>query len=150
MSFPFLFSSLITHVRFFPLEVLEFLIPSASLHVWSSCPPIPGLPLTGTPKHAECILTADSIAVHLRYEFAHNEYVNVAESVSLETLSAEKGEKDFIVVGTTIYRGEDLAVKGAVSAIIIAQHVALIHTPLDVRFRCRGSRPAARLSEAQE
>ncbi|KAG8854213.1 mRNA cleavage and polyadenylation factor subunit [Tulasnella sp. 330] len=47
------------------------------------------------------------------YEFAQNEFVNVAESVSLETLSAEKGEKDFIVVGTTIYRGEDLAVKGA-------------------------------------
>ncbi|KIO33745.1 hypothetical protein M407DRAFT_229600 [Tulasnella calospora MUT 4182] len=47
------------------------------------------------------------------YEFARNEFVNVAESVSLETLSAEKGVKDFIVVGTTIFRGEDLAVKGA-------------------------------------
>ncbi|KAG9024671.1 mRNA cleavage and polyadenylation factor subunit [Tulasnella sp. JGI-2019a] len=47
------------------------------------------------------------------YEFAQNEFANVAEIVSLETLSAEKGEKDFIVVGTTIYRGEDLAVKGA-------------------------------------
>lgn len=48
-----------------------------------------------------------------RYEFAQNEFVNIAESVSLETLSAERGQKDFIVVGTTIYRGEDLAVKGA-------------------------------------
>ncbi|KAG8903754.1 mRNA cleavage and polyadenylation factor subunit [Tulasnella sp. 403] len=47
------------------------------------------------------------------YEFEQNEFVNTAESVSLETLSAEKGQKDFIVVGTTIYRGEDLAVKGA-------------------------------------
>ncbi|KAG8954872.1 mRNA cleavage and polyadenylation factor subunit [Tulasnella sp. 424] len=47
------------------------------------------------------------------YEFARNEFVNVAESVSLETLSAEQGVKDFIVVGTTIFRGEDLAVKGA-------------------------------------
>ncbi|KAG9018279.1 mRNA cleavage and polyadenylation factor subunit [Tulasnella sp. 427] len=47
------------------------------------------------------------------YEFARNEFVNVAESVSLETPSAEQGVKDFIVVGTTIFRGEDLAVKGA-------------------------------------
>ena len=35
--------------------------------------------------------------------------------VTLETASTESGNKDFIVVGTTIDRGEDLAAKGAVS-----------------------------------
>lgn len=33
----------------------------------------------------------------------------------MESTSTEAGLKDFIVVGTTINRGEDLAVKGAVS-----------------------------------
>jgi cleavage and polyadenylation specificity factor subunit 1 len=47
------------------------------------------------------------------YEFAPNEFVNTLECVSLETLSTETGNKDFIAVGTTINRGEDLAVKGA-------------------------------------
>jgi cleavage and polyadenylation specificity factor subunit 1 len=50
------------------------------------------------------------------YEFAQNEFVNAVESIPLETLSTERGLKDYIVVGTTISRGEDLAVKGAVSA----------------------------------
>lgn len=49
------------------------------------------------------------------YEFQSNEFVNALECVSLETLSTETGTKDFIAVGTTINRGEDLAVKGAVS-----------------------------------
>jgi hypothetical protein len=40
--------------------------------------------------------------------------VNALESVTLETLSTESGTKDFIAVGTTLNRGEDLAVKGAV------------------------------------
>jgi cleavage and polyadenylation specificity factor subunit 1 len=34
--------------------------------------------------------------------------------VTLETSSTESGIKDFIAVGTTIDRGEDLAAKGAV------------------------------------
>jgi cleavage and polyadenylation specificity factor subunit 1 len=34
--------------------------------------------------------------------------------VTLETASTESGTKDFIAVGTTIDRGEDLAAKGAV------------------------------------
>lgn len=34
--------------------------------------------------------------------------------VTLETSSTETGTKDFIAVGTTIDRGEDLAAKGAV------------------------------------
>ncbi|KAI0634706.1 CPSF A subunit region-domain-containing protein [Trametes polyzona] len=48
------------------------------------------------------------------YEFAPNEFVNCIVSVPLETLSTESGMKDFIAVGTSINRGEDLAVKGAV------------------------------------
>lgn len=47
------------------------------------------------------------------YEFAPNEFVNALEIVTLETSSTESGTKDFIAVGTTINRGEDLAVKGA-------------------------------------
>lgn len=34
--------------------------------------------------------------------------------MNLETDSTEVGNKDFVAVGTTIFRGEDLAVKGAV------------------------------------
>ena len=45
-------------------------------------------------------------------------------SVPLETMSTESGVKDFIAVGTTINRGEDLAVKGAVSAL----YAPLVHT----------------------
>jgi hypothetical protein len=52
----------------------------------------------------------------LRFEFASNEYVNDVSIVTLETAATETGLKDFIAVGTTIDRGEDLAVKGAVSA----------------------------------
>jgi cleavage and polyadenylation specificity factor subunit 1 len=48
------------------------------------------------------------------YEFANNEYVNAISIVSLETASTESGSKDFIAVGTTVSRGEDLATKGAV------------------------------------
>ena len=50
----------------------------------------------------------------VRYEFAQNEFVTCVECVTLETLSTETGTKDFVAVSTTINRGEDLAVKGAV------------------------------------
>ncbi|KAF8633074.1 hypothetical protein AX15_001523 [Amanita polypyramis BW_CC] len=46
------------------------------------------------------------------FEFATNEFVNDIAIVSLETASTETGTKDFIAVGTTIDRGEDLAAKG--------------------------------------
>lgn len=48
------------------------------------------------------------------YEFATNEFVNAVSCVTLETSSTETGTKDFIAVGTTVARGEDLAAKGAV------------------------------------
>lgn len=46
--------------------------------------------------------------------------MNALECVTLETLSTESGNRDFIAVGTSIDRGEDLAVKGAVSNVIPA------------------------------
>ncbi|KAG5351787.1 hypothetical protein C0989_004941 [Termitomyces sp. Mn162] len=49
------------------------------------------------------------------YEFATNEFINDMTVVSLETAGTETGTKEFIAVGTSINRGEDLAVKGAVS-----------------------------------
>lgn len=49
------------------------------------------------------------------FEFANNEMVTAVECVLLETLSAETGSKNFIAVGTSINRGEDLATKGCVS-----------------------------------
>ncbi|KAI0088958.1 CPSF A subunit region-domain-containing protein [Irpex rosettiformis] len=48
------------------------------------------------------------------YEFGHNEFVTCVDCIPLETQSTETGTKDFIAVSTTINRGEDLAVKGAV------------------------------------
>lgn len=57
------------------------------------------------------------------YEFATNEFVTAVELVSLETNSHESGYKEFIAVATTIDRGEDLAVKGAVYIFDIAEVV---------------------------
>ncbi|KAI0784088.1 CPSF A subunit region-domain-containing protein [Abortiporus biennis] len=48
------------------------------------------------------------------YEFVPNEFINCIDCIPLETVSTEAGTKDFIVVGTTINRGEDLAARGAV------------------------------------
>ncbi|KAF8555471.1 hypothetical protein OG21DRAFT_1496241 [Imleria badia] len=59
------------------------------------------------------LISPDSWVTMDGYEFAPNEYVNALECVTLETLSTESGSRDFIAVGTTIDRGEDLAVKGA-------------------------------------
>ncbi|PCH41886.1 hypothetical protein WOLCODRAFT_119666 [Wolfiporia cocos MD-104 SS10] len=48
------------------------------------------------------------------YEFAQNEFVTCLDCVTLESMSSESGGRDFIAVGTTVNRGEDLVVKGAV------------------------------------
>lgn len=50
------------------------------------------------------------------YEFRQYETAMSVKSVSLESKSTESGYKDFIAVGTTITRGEDLASRGAVSS----------------------------------
>ncbi len=55
------------------------------------------------------------LTIFNRHEFAKNEFVTSLECVTLETVSTESGVKDFLAVGTTINRGEDLAVRGAVS-----------------------------------
>src|SRR5882724_6988891 len=54
----------------------------------------------------------------VRFEFPSNEFVNALECVPLETLSTPTGVKDFVAVATTVYRGEDLAVKGAVRCLL--------------------------------
>ncbi|KIM78173.1 hypothetical protein PILCRDRAFT_98438 [Piloderma croceum F 1598] len=59
------------------------------------------------------VILPDSWITMDGYEFAPNEFVTALECVTLETLSTETGSKEFIAVGTTINRGEDLAVKGA-------------------------------------
>jgi cleavage and polyadenylation specificity factor subunit 1 len=41
--------------------------------------------------------------------------------VTLETLSTETGNKESIAVGTIIDRGEDLAMKGAVSSKVMLE-----------------------------
>ncbi len=49
-----------------------------------------------------------------RFEFGTNEIINAVETVRLETLSTQSGNKDFLAVATSVYRGEDLAVRGCV------------------------------------
>ncbi|KAG9227086.1 hypothetical protein CCMSSC00406_0008286 [Pleurotus cornucopiae] len=75
------------------------------------------------------------------YEFATNEFINSVCCVSLETSSTESGIKDFIAVGTSIVRGEDLAVKGATYIFEIVEVVAdasLVPSRwYKLRLRCR-------------
>ncbi|KZT07933.1 uncharacterized protein LAESUDRAFT_724410 [Laetiporus sulphureus 93-53] len=59
------------------------------------------------------LITPDGWVVMDGHEFAQNEFVNCIDCVTLETASTESGVKDFIAVGTTINRGEDLAITGA-------------------------------------
>ena len=70
--------------------------------------------------------------------------------VTLETASTEAGTKDYIAVGTTIDRGEDLAAKGCVSTTI--SQVTGLRTDdeqyQDVHFRNCGSRTGS-VSESQ-
>ncbi|KAJ3853994.1 CPSF A subunit region-domain-containing protein [Lentinula lateritia] len=75
------------------------------------------------------------------YEFATNEVVNAVACVTLETSSTETGSKEFIAVGTTINRGEDLAAKGAT---YIFEIVEVVADPMlapnrwyKLRLRCR-------------
>ncbi|KAG6916934.1 hypothetical protein DXG01_004621 [Tephrocybe rancida] len=57
------------------------------------------------------------------FEFATNEFINDMAVVTLETASTETGSKEFIAVGTTVNRGEDLAAKGATYIFEIAEVV---------------------------
>lgn len=69
-----------------------------------------------------------SYSTIFRYEFAPNEFINSLACVPLETLSTESGHKNFIAVGTTINRGEDLAVKGAVRHLYCIAYHFFSHT----------------------
>ena len=53
----------------------------------------------------------------------------------LETQSTDAGHKNFIAVGTTINRGEDLAVKGAVSFMSSVLETDFIYCALDLYLR---------------
>ena len=73
-----------------------------------------GSPWTG--EGSKDIIERSTNCDDLRYEFGPNEFVNAIEFVTLETQSNETGFKEFVAVATTVDRGEDLAVRGTVSA----------------------------------
>ncbi|KPV73773.1 uncharacterized protein RHOBADRAFT_66756 [Rhodotorula graminis WP1] len=52
-------------------------------------------------------------AIH-GYEFRQNEFVTSLKSVSLASRSRASGQRDFLAVGTAVYRAEDLATKGGI------------------------------------
>lgn len=63
--------------------------------------------------------------------------MNDVSIVTLETAATETGLKDFIAVGTTIDRGEDLAVKGAVSiSPFIHSFISSIYTAIRIHAVC--------------
>lgn len=62
----------------------------------------------------ELIIPGTWEAIH-GYEFRPNEFISTVKSASLASKSTITGKKDFIAVGTTVYRGEDLAARGGVS-----------------------------------
>ncbi|KIP11832.1 hypothetical protein PHLGIDRAFT_98931 [Phlebiopsis gigantea 11061_1 CR5-6] len=111
-----------THVVFDPTTSL--LVAASSLQatftsydeernvVWEPDEPNVSLPLCETSTLE--LISPETWTTMDGYEFAQNEFVTCVESVTLETLSTETGTKDFVAVSTTINRGEDLAVKGAV------------------------------------
>ncbi|GLB39375.1 putative CPSF A subunit region [Lyophyllum shimeji] len=87
------------------------------------------------------LISPDIWATMDGFEFATNEFVNDVAVVTLETSSTETGSKDFIAVGTSVNRGEDLAVKGAT---YIFEIVEVVPDPevsskrwYKLRLRCR-------------
>ncbi|KAI0052046.1 hypothetical protein FA95DRAFT_1593031 [Auriscalpium vulgare] len=83
------------------------------------------------------LLTPEGWVAMDGYEFAPNEFVNALDRVSLETQSTDSGHKDFIAVGTTINRGEDLAVKGATYIFEIVEVVPDPESGLKRAFKLR-------------
>ena len=59
--------------------------------------------------------------------------------VPLETISTESEMKDFTAVGTMINRGEDLAVKGAVSSLCHWPQYPGLTSPPSIHLRDRRS-----------
>lgn len=89
---------------------------------------------------------AEARLICFSYEFAQNEFVNALECVTLETLSTESGTKDFIAVGTTLNRGEDLAVKGAVCTVVFFS-ILIINLAIDIHLRGCGGRSRAQCQD---
>ncbi|KAI0062778.1 hypothetical protein BV25DRAFT_1855577 [Artomyces pyxidatus] len=107
--------------------------------IWS--PDAPNVSYPTSDCSALELLTPEGWIAMDGYEFASNEFVNALDCVSLETQSTDTGHKDFIAVGTTIDRGEDLAVKGAT---YIFEIVEVVPDPASglkryfkLRLRCR-------------
>ncbi|GAA5925405.1 hypothetical protein JCM1841_002835 [Sporobolomyces salmonicolor] len=72
------------------------------------------------------------------YEFRQNEFVSTVKSVSLASKSTAAGVRDFIAVGTTVYRGEDLAARGGIYIFEVVPINAHPATPrLDHQLRLR-------------
>ncbi|THH20311.1 hypothetical protein EW146_g1016 [Bondarzewia mesenterica] len=87
------------------------------------------------------LLTPDGWITMDGYEFAPNEFVNAVDCVTLETQSTDTGHKNYIAVGTTVNRGEDLAVKGATYIFEIVEVVpdpaSGLKRSFKLRLRCR-------------
>ena len=58
------------------------------------------------------------------YEFRPNEFISAMKSVSLHSKSTLSGRKEFVAVGTTVYRGEDLAARGGIYIFEVIKVVA--------------------------
>ncbi|TCD71004.1 mRNA cleavage and polyadenylation factor subunit [Steccherinum ochraceum] len=87
------------------------------------------------------LISPDSWTVMDGFEFAPNEFVTCIDCVTLETSSTEAGTKDFIAVGTTINRGEDLAIKGAVYIFevveVVPDHTSSLKRWYRFKLHCR-------------
>ncbi|KAH8992719.1 CPSF A subunit region-domain-containing protein [Lactarius akahatsu] len=103
-------------------------------------PDVPNVSYPMSESSALELFSPDFIAID-GYEFAPNEFINSLACVPLETLSTESGHKNFIAVGTTINRGEDLAVKGATYVFEIVEVVPDLESDMKrsfkLRLRCR-------------
>ncbi|KAM0749012.1 hypothetical protein T439DRAFT_382097 [Meredithblackwellia eburnea MCA 4105] len=70
------------------------------------------------------------------YEFRSNEFISTVKSVTLSTRSTPSGKKDFVCVGTTVHRAEDLAARGGLYLFEVIRILAHPETPhLDHKLR---------------
>jgi hypothetical protein len=95
------------------------------------------------------LMGSNTLGVMDGYEFASNEFVTALALVSLETQSTEAGFKEFVAVATTIDRGEDLAVRGAVRPVASVEAAGVDRYPgIHLRYR-RGCGSAGRAATVQ-
>ncbi|KAI0313592.1 CPSF A subunit region-domain-containing protein [Amylostereum chailletii] len=107
--------------------------------VWT--PDAPNVSYPKTDCSALELLNPDGWVAMDGFDFAYNEFVTAMDCVSLETQSTDSGRKNYIAVGTTINRGEDLAVKGATYIFEIVEVVpdpaSGLSRSFKLRLRCR-------------